>query len=64
LCSFVLFSFGHCFVCPGILRLTDSDYPFGIFKLLPKQANPKDEVCLSKFTSKTRGIYVLLQKIK
>ena len=29
--SFCAFSFGHCVVCPSI---TDSDYPFGIFKLL------------------------------
>jgi hypothetical protein len=40
---FVLFSFGHCVVCPfvffllaivlSVLRCTDSDYPFDIFKL-------------------------------
>ena len=30
--SFCLFSFGHCVVC--LLLFTDSDYPFGIFKLL------------------------------
>jgi len=29
---FVLFSFGHCVVC-GLLRFTDYDYPFRIFKL-------------------------------
>ena len=28
--SFCTFSFGHCVVCPSN---TDSDYPFGIFKL-------------------------------
>ena len=28
--SFYPFSFGHCVVCSSI---TDSDYPFGIFKL-------------------------------
>ena len=39
--SFCTFSFGHCVVCPSslaivlsvLLRFTDSDYPFGIFKL-------------------------------
>ena len=42
--SFCTFSFGHCVVCPFVLfllvivlsvlfRYTDSDYPFGIFKL-------------------------------
>jgi hypothetical protein len=30
--SFCTFSFGHCNVL-SVLRYTDSDYPFGIFKL-------------------------------
>jgi hypothetical protein len=30
--SFCTFSFGHCVVCSSIY--TDSDYPFGIFKLI------------------------------
>ena len=29
--SFCPFSVSHCVVCPALL--TDSDYPFGIFKL-------------------------------
>jgi hypothetical protein len=38
--SFCPFSFGH-FVARSVLRLTDSDYPFGIFKLFLDLIRPE-----------------------
>jgi hypothetical protein len=38
--SFCPFSFGH-FVARSVLRLTDSDYPFGIFKLFLELIRPE-----------------------
>ena len=56
--SFCTFSFGNCVVC--LLRFTDFDYPFGIFKLFLFYLIYV-EITLSKLTVSLHTSWILIQ---